>query len=95
MTLKNFKQTIVNKFDKTVKAMTNRAIPIAKREAAKVMKRSSTEMVNQIFDVAYVAAIGIALTSAYLKPSEVAAVGNALDSVRTININIENLTINA
>lgn len=58
------------------------------------MKSTSTKAMDQIFDVAYVAAIGIALAAVYLKPSDAVGMGTALDSVRTVNINIENLTIN-
>ena len=87
MTLLNLKKTINEKFDKAVKTMTNRAIPIAKKEAAKAMKNSSTKTARQIIDVIKIAAISIAmLKTSCMTPLE--------DSVQSLTINIENLVIN-
>lgn len=59
------------------------------------MKSSTSKVTDQIFDAVTVVAIGLALASPYLKPKDILGIAPAVaESVSTINIQIENLTVN-
>lgn len=94
MTLKNFKKIIVDKFDKTIKAATTRAVPIVQKEAAKVMKSSSTKAMGQIVDVVKITLIGGVITYSYLSNGGSFHKVPIIGPEQSISIKIENLTIN-
>lgn len=95
-TFQQFKKTIVEKFDKTVKAATNRAIPIAKKEAARVIQIGSEKTVMQVVELVKAAIIiGTVLMPVPEPVKAVAATPiSSLDGVQSLTVNIENLVIN-
>lgn len=95
MNLLNIKQNLTKKFDKLIKNATNRAIPIAKKEAAKVMKQTSEKTVNQIIETVKIVSIAAAIfTSATGHSGSIEPITNTFDGVRDVYIAIDNLTIN-
>lgn len=94
MTLSYLKKIISKKFEGTVKNLTNRAIPIAKKEAVKAMKASSTEAADHIFKMTKAAVVIVAIIAPQLRESVTTNVASALDGIRDIYVTIDNLTIN-
>lgn len=86
-----------NKFDKTVKKLTNRAIPIVKKEVSNVIKVSSEDAKKDILKTVRLISFGISayIGFSYLKndfPFQAASI--LKENPEQIIINIENLTIN-
>lgn len=89
-TIKDIKAGIANKFDKLVKTATNRAIPTAKKEVAKVMKQTSKEKIDQLLTLSKVVLITLACFSFTKDPN----VQDSFEGIGDVYVRIDNLTIN-